>query len=264
MSHLQHLTSVAPKPTSSPASNVKLEKMPATKGPMDSEQVMSPDRSTETKVKTEGMSATKGLIDSEQAMSPDRNPKTEIKPETPAKGIKRERSPSPSSPPIVSSQDISTQSASATPSRAAKKAKVQKTASEKAEESAIKATKAEAAKGEKARKATEKQGKQDWKDWFNAPANKVDATFQRTQGDDLVNVKESGNVYGIKREELNCLRHCPAPNPHGANFTPMKLFVKSEVQKLAFRKEAILAGVAQDDEAELLRRGKELYEEKHG
>lgn len=44
----------------------------------------------------------------------------------------------------------------------------------------------------------------------------------------------------------------------------MKLFMKSEVQTLAFRKEAVLAGVAQDDETELLGRGKELYEQKHG
>ncbi|KAF2113739.1 hypothetical protein BDV96DRAFT_578273 [Lophiotrema nucula] len=42
----------------------------------------------------------------------------------------------------------------------------------------------------------------------------------------------------------------------------MKLFKTADVQSLAFRREAILKGISQDDDTELLRAGKELYEKK--
>ena len=238
----------------------------------------------------------------ERILPSDKSTRTKMKPKTPAKGVKRQRSASPSPSSKSSSQSNPPESALAKPSRSVKKAKVQKASSPKTGESAASVTiekaekaekatkakaadadkaikpkatkaetakiekerKAEATKLEKARKANEKQWKQDWKIWFTDPANQTSATFQRTPNDDLVNVKESATVYGIKREELNCLRHCNAPNPHGPYFTPMKLFVKAEVQDLAFRKEGILAGVSQDDEVGLLRRGKEVFEEKNG
>jgi hypothetical protein len=95
---------------------------------------------------------------------------------------------------------------------------------------------------------------------------RLDSTdqFQRTYDEDLVNVKESAKVYGIKGDELACVPYCPVQNPHGKGFTPMKFFLETDVIRLAFRKEAVMAGVSQDDEDELLARGQELYEEKNG
>lgn len=109
-----------------------------------------------------------------------------------------------------------------------------------------------------------KQWRKDWKGWINDPENQSSALFERDYEEVLINVKESGKVYGVKGEELACLPHCPVTNPHGKGFTPMKFFKKAEVIRLAFRKEAVLAGVSQDDEDQLLATGQELYEEKHG
>ncbi|KAL1606204.1 hypothetical protein SLS60_003605 [Paraconiothyrium brasiliense] len=116
----------------------------------------------------------------------------------------------------------------------------------------------------KAPKAGPRKWRQDWKDWISAAENQSTDQFNRNYDEDLVNVKESAKVYGIKKEDLACLPHCPVQNPHGKGFTPMKFFLKTDVIRLAFRKEAILAGVPQDDEEELLACGEELYEEKNG
>lgn len=106
--------------------------------------------------------------------------------------------------------------------------------------------------------------RKDWKDWISAPENMSTDRFERTYDEDLINVKESAKVYGIKGEELATLPHCPVQNPHGKGFTPMKFFRKADVIRLAYRKEAILAGEPQDDEEELLTQGQMLFEEKHG
>ncbi|KAJ4356726.1 uncharacterized protein N0V89_004762 [Didymosphaeria variabile] len=119
-------------------------------------------------------------------------------------------------------------------------------------------------KAAKAPKAGPRKWRKDWKEWISAPENQSTDQFDRNYDEDLINVKESAKVYGIKSEDLACLPHCPVQNPHGKGFTPMKFFLKTDVIQLAFRKEAVLAGVSQDDEEELLVHGEELYEEKNG
>ncbi|KAF1951380.1 hypothetical protein CC80DRAFT_597512 [Byssothecium circinans] len=178
-----------------------------------------------------------------------------------SKGTKRERSPSASPTPDDASEPIIA-------SPPAKKTKTRKASSKKSTDTAAKAAKAAKAdekKAEKERKANERKWKQDWKQWIESPANKTSATFQRDGADDdVINVKECLKVYNIKRDALSCLEHCPAPNPHAVAFTPMKLFKQADVQRLAFRKEAIMAGIPHEDDEELLSKGEELYEAKHG
>ncbi|KAK7193258.1 hypothetical protein PSPO01_01052 [Paraphaeosphaeria sporulosa] len=89
----------------------------------------------------------------------------------------------------------------------------------------------------------------------------LDTGLERTYSQDLVNVKESAKVYGIKPEELACLPHCPVQNPHGKGFTPMKFFLKADVIRLAFRNEAVVGGCeAMDNEDEFLALGEMLFE----
>ena len=94
--------------------------------------------------------------------------------------------------------------------------------------------------------------------------NQTTEKFERPFDEDLVNVEESGKVYGIRSEDLATLPHCPVTNPHVKFFTASKFFMQADVENLAFRKEAVLAGVSQDDEDELLAQGQELFEDKHG
>ncbi|KAF2438397.1 hypothetical protein P171DRAFT_504573 [Karstenula rhodostoma CBS 690.94] len=154
--------------------------------------------------------------------------------------------------------------------QAIKKRKMQKQPTNQGQETEVKDpdTK-ESAKDEEdkpilTQSAKVRKWKKDWKEWISAPENQSTDQFQRTYNEDLVNVKESAKVYGVKGEELACLPHCPVQNPHGKGFTPMKFFLKADVVRLAFRKEAVLEGESQDDEDELLARGEKLYEQKHG
>ncbi|KAJ4295068.1 hypothetical protein N0V90_007076 [Kalmusia sp. IMI 367209] len=172
------------------------------------------------------------------------------------------------------SQDDPTAAVSTKRPRAAKKLKLQTTSATMDEKSTSasetntsidsKQAKADSRKANIAAARTDKEGKADderkwkqaWKEWISDPEDINMAKFERTYSKDPVNVKESDKIYGVKREELDCLQHCPAPNPHGRGFTPMKLLKTIEVQYLAFRKEAMLAGVPQDDEKDLLEQGK--------
>lgn len=114
-------------------------------------------------------------------------------------------------------------------------------------------------------KTQPKEGKlkwrRDWKAWI--AENKTVEKFQRADNQVLVNMKESMKIYGINRDDLATLPHCPVSNPHARAFTPSKFFRKAEVESLAFRKEAILAGISRDDE-DLLAQGREIYEDRNG
>jgi hypothetical protein len=56
------------------------------------------------------------------------------------------------------------------------------------------------------------------------------------------------------------LPYFPKPNQKYGNTT--KLFSESEVKTLAYRKAAVLGEVEDADEASMLEKGKELFEEK--
>lgn len=114
------------------------------------------------------------------------------------------------------------------------------------------------------KKATEgkKKWREDWKLWLEE--HKTSAQFPRTYNEDLVNVKESSKVYGVNAEDLATLPHCPVTNPHVPAFTPSKFFKQDDVETLAFRKEAILSGISQYDETELLAKGRDMYEVRVG
>ncbi|KAF2132195.1 hypothetical protein P153DRAFT_394357 [Dothidotthia symphoricarpi CBS 119687] len=63
--------------------------------------------------------------------------------------------------------------------------------------------------------------------------------------------------YNLTPQDLACLPYFPKKNAAYGN--TMKLFKESEARTLAFRKCAVLAGVEEDDELVLLKRGEELH-----
>lgn len=59
--------------------------------------------------------------------------------------------------------------------------------------------------------------------------------------------------------DLACLQHFPKPNPKYGNTT--KLFNKDDVQKLAYRKAAVVGGIEEAGDTEkFLAKGEELLE----
>lgn len=74
-----------------------------------------------------------------------------------------------------------------------------------------------------------------------------------------------GKIYfDLKPDELKCLPHDEYPNFHNPR-QPSRLYHYDECAKLAFRKEAMLSGVSEEDvgEDEMLERGKKLFTDKH-
>lgn len=53
-------------------------------------------------------------------------------------------------------------------------------------------------------------------------------------------------------------------NPNGATFAAMRLYSYSDAIRLACRKEAILAGISQDNEETLMEIGRDLLQDKKG
>ncbi|KAF2442793.1 hypothetical protein P171DRAFT_49366 [Karstenula rhodostoma CBS 690.94] len=68
--------------------------------------------------------------------------------------------------------------------------------------------------------------------------------------------------FGLKRLELHCLEHCSRPNWHTDGATEMLLYRLDDVERLAWRKEAMLAGVECDNEEELFAKGRSLFLQK--
>ncbi|KAF1851980.1 uncharacterized protein K460DRAFT_351836 [Cucurbitaria berberidis CBS 394.84] len=136
----------------------------------------------------------------------------------------------------------------------------------KADEAAVKAANAakrkaaaDAKKAETQRKKQVAQWKRDWKDWVTT--NQIpDERFTAFEQDCLT-VTKSKEYLGIQKDELQCLPHDTRPNPNGP-FAPMRLYKYEEVVDLAYKKEAILAGVSQVDDETLIACGKKLWEAK--
>jgi hypothetical protein len=147
-----------------------------------------------------------------------------------------------------------------------KKAAEEKTKAKKAEERRLKK---EARDAEAARKREIAQWRADWKDWVQRN-RQPDAEFTMPKGEDMwenhVNIKGAKEL-DLTRHELDCLEHCDVKNPMqpaGEEWAPMKLYRVAEVEKLAYRKEGIVNGVSQDDEAALLREGEEKLKTRMG
>lgn len=158
--------------------------------------------------------------------------------------------------------------------RLARELEREKREEKKAAEDVTKAVKAaerrlkkEARDAEAARKREMAQWKADWKNWVQRN-RQPDVEFTMPKGEEMwvnhMNVTGT-KVLGLTRYELDCLPHCAVDNPlqpAGEEWAPMMMFRIDDVERLAFRKEGIVSGVSQDDEAVLLREGEERLKTK--
>ncbi|KAF2829360.1 hypothetical protein CC86DRAFT_404001 [Ophiobolus disseminans] len=104
----------------------------------------------------------------------------------------------------------------------------------------------------------------EWKDWVNEHIlGDEDAKLPPTD-DDCLTATKCKDYFKIAGDELKCLQHDARPSPHGGRLPPLKLYKYDEVERLAYKKEAILAGVSQDNEETLIARGKVLWEKEYG
>lgn len=214
---------------------------------------------------------------------------TRIK-KAPAKPISPDLSSSDDAPPAkktakrsrpMARVDADDEAAPTKPARPAKKPRTTKTPTEITEAAAEKAKLAqekleakvakEAAAAEKkvakdaaaAKKSEEKQHKETWRVWvINHDAG--DERFKADPAEhDTLTQTNCKAVYGVTPEELKTLAHDEVFNTHNPKM-PGRVFKKEEVQRLAFRKAAVLAGVEEKDETKLVERGRVIHEEKNG
>ena len=196
----------------------------------------------------------------------------------PTKTSKRKRASTPdndTSEPVTPARSTKKSKPAGTPAKtparleeaAAKKAaSVKKKADEAATKAAKAAKKKEAAdtkKAEAQRKKQVAQWKLDWKDWIDKHKikNPDDAELCSIEKECLTTT-ECKKYFRLQDRELECLRCDKQPNPYGR--FPIKLYLYDEVVELAYKKEAIQAGVSQDHDEALIARGKELWEVKKG
>lgn len=80
-----------------------------------------------------------------------------------------------------------------------------------------------------------------------------------TEPDESINQTDSKTHFSLTPGDLACLPHFPKPNPKYGNTT--KLFDKDDVQKLAYRKAAVVEGIDETGDTEaFLSKGKALLE----
>ena len=114
-------------------------------------------------------------------------------------------------------------------------------------------------KESKPAKTKAKTPKQKWSDYVSSHAI-AESDMLSAEPEEAVNQTDSKTKYNLTPQDLACLPYFPKPNHMYKNTT--KLFEEGEVSSFAYRKQAVLAGVEEDDEVALLKRGKELFEEK--
>lgn len=68
--------------------------------------------------------------------------------------------------------------------------------------------------------------------------------------------------FRLDGDDLECLNYEERENPQDRWFPPARLHPRGDVETLAFRKQAILAGVPNSDEKRLIANGRLLWEEK--
>jgi hypothetical protein len=80
-----------------------------------------------------------------------------------------------------------------------------------------------------------------------------------------VNVKNAKAFFELKPNELSCLPNWPTVNPHNPHtpgFAPSRNYSRAACGELTFRKEAILAGIDEEDE-DFIDKGKKLFDDKY-
>ena len=142
-----------------------------------------------------------------------------------------------------------------------KAAKKRERAARKEQGAAIKAANAQ-------ERAKQREAKKNWREWHEKH-QKPDTTFEIPKSDkqtDYIFATECKNEFGLDLNERRCLQYCERENPIKSNYGPMKLYRRREVAKMAWRKEAMLDGVLENEvgKTTLLKRGKSLFEERTG
>jgi hypothetical protein len=142
-----------------------------------------------------------------------------------------------------------------------KAVKKRQRAAKREQEAAIKAANAH-------ERTKQREAKKNWREWHEEH-QKPDTTFEIPIGDeqtDYIIATECKNEFGLDLNERRCLQYCERENPIKPDYGPMKLYRRREVAKIAWRKEAMLDGVLENEvgRATLLKRGKSLFEERTG
>lgn len=82
-----------------------------------------------------------------------------------------------------------------------------------------------------------------------------------TEPESAINQTDSRTQYKLMPEDLTSLQYFPKPNPVYGWGNTAKLFNKADVQRLAYRKAAVVAVVEEDDDVEaFLDKGKRILE----
>ncbi|OAL56555.1 hypothetical protein IQ07DRAFT_10876 [Pyrenochaeta sp. DS3sAY3a] len=112
-------------------------------------------------------------------------------------------------------------------------------------------------------KAQKLQSKATWSSWLSS--HSASGALLDAEPDKSVSITQTDALkkYGLKKEELEPLRHFEKPNPNPLYKGTMRLFLEEEVRALAWRKEGVLAGVGGEDE-DVLGKGEELWVAKYG
>jgi hypothetical protein len=131
----------------------------------------------------------------------------------------------------------------------------------KTEESAINdvaaadAKKAEAQE-QKAARGSARQWKTNWKDCVES--HQTNDRFSREDIGQSMNVKNAKAFFELKPNELSSLPNWPTVNSNNPGFAPSWNCSWAACGELAFRKEAMLAGIDEEDE-DFLDKGKKLF-----
>jgi hypothetical protein len=145
--------------------------------------------------------------------------------------------------------------------KAEKAAKKKEKEEKKEQDAAIKAANAQ-------ERTKRREAKKRWREWHEEH-QMPDITFDIPEDDDQVDyliATECRNEFGLDFNERKCLPYCERENPIKSDYGPMKLYRRREVAKLAWRKEAMLDGVREEEVGRetLLKSGKTLFEERTG
>jgi hypothetical protein len=117
--------------------------------------------------------------------------------------------------------------------------------------------KEEQAKPDKKKAPKAKTPKQKWTAYVEAHTVASPDSLKE-EPEEAINQSDCKTKYSLLPADLAVLPHFPKPNQKYGNTT--KLFKESEVKTLAYRKAAVLGDVDEED-GELLEKGKALFEE---
>ena len=105
-------------------------------------------------------------------------------------------------------------------------------------------------------KAAKQQAKQRWEEWLSKNDVSGKLLDAEPEHDDTVTQTDAHKQYDLKANELVTLEHFEKRNQYGGQ---TKLFLATDVKKVAIRKYGLLAGFSK--EPEVLEKGEELWNE---